>query len=53
MITVDQVSNAARAVTEQRKLGAAEARRLDQAVEQMWSNLPKNYQWLKREWEYV
>jgi predicted aldo/keto reductase-like oxidoreductase len=53
MITVDQVSNAARAVTEQRKLGAVEAKHLDQAVEQMWANLPKNYQWLKREWEYV
>jgi predicted aldo/keto reductase-like oxidoreductase len=53
MITVDQVNNAARAVSERRKFDLAETKRLDEAVEQMWTNLPKGYQWLKQEWEYV
>jgi aryl-alcohol dehydrogenase-like predicted oxidoreductase len=53
MITVDQVRNAALAVTERRRFDVAEARRFEQAVEQMWANLPANYQWLKQEWEWV
>ncbi|MHC4624768.1 MAG: aldo/keto reductase [Planctomycetota bacterium] len=53
MITVDQVKNAALAVQERRKFDLAEARRFKAAVEQMWANLPKNYQWLKQEWEWV
>jgi predicted aldo/keto reductase-like oxidoreductase len=53
MITVDQVNNAARAVSERRNFDLVETTRLDEAVEQMWTNLPKGYQWLKQEWEYV
>ena len=53
LITVDQVKNAAKAVTERRQLDLAEARRLERAVEDMWANLPPGYRWLKREWEWV
>jgi hypothetical protein len=53
MITVDQVSNAARAVTERRTFDVAEARRFEEAVEKMWARLPDNYKWLKQEWEWV
>jgi predicted aldo/keto reductase-like oxidoreductase len=53
MVTVDQVKNAACAVTEHRKFDLAEAQRFEQAVSEMWANLPPDYQWLKREWEYV
>ena len=52
MITPDQVHNAAQAVAERRQLDLAESRRLQRAVDQMWANLPQNYQWL-REWEHV
>ena len=53
MITVDQVRNAALAVIERRRFDLAEAQRFEQAVGEMWTNLPPNYQWLKKEWEYV
>jgi len=53
MITVDQVKNAALAVTERRKFDLDEAQRFEEAVGEMWANLPPNYQWLKREWEWV
>jgi hypothetical protein len=52
LITVDQVKNAARAVTEHRKFDVSEARRHDETVKEMWANLPEDYQWLK-EWEWV
>ena len=35
-----------------RKLDAEEKAQLEKATEEMWANLPKNYQWLK-DWEYV
>jgi predicted aldo/keto reductase-like oxidoreductase len=53
MITIDQVKNAALALTEHRKFDIAEAQRFEQTVTEMWANLPPNYQWLKKEWEYV
>ncbi len=53
MITVDQVRNAALAVTERREFDLAETVRFEKAVEQMWANLPADYQWLKQEWEWV
>jgi len=53
MITIDQVSNAAHAVTERREFDLDEARRFEEAVGQMWANLPPNYKWLKQEWEWV
>ena len=53
MITVDQVRNAAQAVTERRKFDLDEAQRFEEAVDEMWANLPQNYQWLRQEWEYV
>ncbi len=52
MITVEQVKNAAAAVLERRELDKAEARRFEQAVEEMWASLPQEYQWLK-DWEWV
>lgn len=53
MITIDQVKNAASALTERRMFDIAEAQRFEQAVSEMWANLPQSYQWLKNEWEYV
>ena len=53
MITIDQVKNAVRAVNESRQLDSEEARELDETVKHMWANLPKNYQWLKHQWEWV
>ncbi len=52
LATVDEVDNMALAVMERRELDQAEARELRGLNEQMWANLPRNYQWLK-EWEYV
>ncbi len=53
LITIDQVKNAVRAVNESRQLDSEEARELDEPVKNMWANLPKNYQWLKHQWEWV
>jgi hypothetical protein len=53
MITVDQVKNSALAVTEHRKFDLAETQRFEQAVGEMWANLPQSYQWLEKEWEWV
>ena len=53
MITIDQVKNAVRAVSESRQLDSKEVRELDETVKHMWANLPKNYQWLKHQWEWV
>ncbi len=52
MISTDQVKNAAKAVTERRQFDKAEALKFEQAVKDMWANLPEEYQWLK-EWEWV
>jgi len=53
LVTVDQVENAAKAVKQRRELDMEETAKLNEAVEQMWANLPHGYQWLKEEWEYV
>jgi len=52
MIDARQVDNVAKAVMERRKLDVAEARELDQAMDEAWAKLPDDYQWLK-DWEYV
>lgn len=52
LITIDQVKNAAQAVTERREFDAAESRRYQEMVEEMWANLPHHYKWL-RDWEWV
>ena len=52
LLTVDQVKNAARSVTEHRAFDLGEARRHREAVDEMWANLPEDYQWLK-EWQWV
>jgi len=49
---VEEVDNMALAIKETRKLTTAEADELRAAGEQMWANLPPDYQWLK-EWRYV
>jgi len=52
MITTHQVDNVALAVKERRKLDVAEAKELQEAMDQAWAKLPQDYQWLK-DWEYV
>jgi aryl-alcohol dehydrogenase-like predicted oxidoreductase len=49
---VEEVDNMAMAVKERRKLRVAEADELRRIGENMWANLPPNYEWLKG-WEYV
>jgi aryl-alcohol dehydrogenase-like predicted oxidoreductase len=52
LVSVHQVDNAAKAVQERRRLGAAEKAELKAAVAEMWANLPEGYEWL-REWRHV
>jgi len=52
MINTHQVDNMVKAVKERRELDKAEAKELEQAMDQAWAKLPTNYQWLK-DWEYV
>lgn len=52
MINTHQVDNMAEAVKERRDLDKAEARELEAAMDEAWTKLPANYQWLK-DWEYV
>ncbi|MBN1805785.1 MAG: aldo/keto reductase [Sedimentisphaerales bacterium] len=52
MIDTHQVDNVAKAVGERHQLDAAEAKELQEAMNQAWANLPAGYQWLKN-WEYV
>lgn len=53
LISVDQVKNVALAVTERRKFDTAEERAFEEAVDEMWANLPKNYLWLRQQWQWV
>jgi len=52
MITTHQVENVAKAVAERRELDVAEARELEEAMDEAWAKLPPDYEWLK-DWEYV
>ena len=52
MINPQQVDNVAKAVAERRKLDVAEAKELEDAMDEAWAKLPPDYQWLK-DWEYV
>ena len=52
LVSLHQVDNVARAVTERRDLDAAESRELKQLMDESWANLPSRYQFLKN-WEYV
>jgi len=52
MINTQQVDNVAKAVAERRKLDVAEAKELEEAMDEAWAKLPPDYQWLK-DWEYV
>ena len=52
LVSPHQVDNAAKAVKERRELDLGEARALEEAMDEAWAHLPKNYQWLKH-WEYV
>ena len=49
---VEEVDNMAEAIKEHRKLDLAEAEELRRASDEMWANLPEDYEWLKG-WEYV
>lgn len=53
LITPEQVRNAAKAVGERRRLDMAESQQLQQAVDEMWANLPASYRWLEHEWKWV
>jgi predicted aldo/keto reductase-like oxidoreductase len=52
MINAQQVDNVVRAIKERRELDTAEAKELEQAMDEAWANLPAHRQWLK-DWEYV
>ncbi len=52
LINIHQVDNVAKAAKERRELDVAEAAELEKATDEMWANLPEDYQWLK-DWEYV
>ena len=52
MINNHQVDNMARAVKEHRSLDVAEAKELEDAMDEAWARLPAHYNWLK-DWEYV
>jgi len=52
LITIDQVQTAAKAVQERRQFDLAEAERYKQITDEMWANLPEDYEWL-RDWEWV
>ena len=52
LVTIDQVKNAAKAVTERREFDLAEQNEFDEMALAMKENLPSNYQWLK-DWEWV
>ncbi len=52
LITPEQVENVAKAVQERRQLDVAEARELEEAMDEAWTKLGPDYEWLK-DWEYV
>jgi len=52
MINPHQVDNVAKAVAERRQLDLAEAKELEEAMDEAWAKLPPDYEWLK-DWEYV
>jgi len=52
MINTHQVDNVVQAVKDRRELDVAEAKELEEAMDEAWARLPANYQWLK-DWEYV
>jgi len=52
MINTHQVDNMVKAVKERRELDSTEKAELEKAADEMWANLPEDYQWLK-DWEYV
>ena len=52
IINPHQIDNVAKAVAERRKLDVAEAKELEEAMDEAWAKLPEDYQWLK-DWEYV
>jgi aryl-alcohol dehydrogenase-like predicted oxidoreductase len=52
LATTEEVDNMALAVKEGRDLDTEEVGQLERMNDEMWANLPTNYQWL-REWEYV
>ena len=52
MINEHQVDNVVKAIKERRELDTAEAKELEQAMDEAWAKLPPHRQWLK-DWEYV
>jgi len=52
LISPGQVENVAKAVQERRQLDVAEAKQLEEAMDEAWTKLGPDYEWLK-DWEYV
>ena len=52
IINTQQVDNVAKAVKDRHELDVAEAKELEEAMDEAWAKLPADYQWLK-DWEYV
>jgi predicted aldo/keto reductase-like oxidoreductase len=52
MINKHQVDNVVKAIKQRRELDVAEAKELEQAMDEAWAKLPTHRQWLK-DWEYV
>jgi aryl-alcohol dehydrogenase-like predicted oxidoreductase len=52
LASVEEVDNMAEAIKQRRRLSQVELRELDRISQQMWAQLPDQYQWLK-DWEYV
>jgi len=52
LISTHQVDNAVQALKERRDLDVKEKAELRKAADEMWANLPDDYQWLK-DWKYA
>jgi aryl-alcohol dehydrogenase-like predicted oxidoreductase len=52
LVSIHQVDNAAKAVSERRTLDLKEKAELEEAGKRMWANLRPGYEWLKN-WEYL
>jgi predicted aldo/keto reductase-like oxidoreductase len=52
LASVEEVDNMVEAIKEHRRLSQSELRQLERINQQMWAQLPEQYQWLK-DWEYV
>jgi aryl-alcohol dehydrogenase-like predicted oxidoreductase len=52
LVSIHQVNNMAKAITQRRRLDMNEKAQLKKATDEMWANLPDDYTWLN-DWKYV